>query len=159
MQGLIAAALLVLFVWPASAAGFQPYPGAQPDAVAMQQVNAARASSGGGKVEIWTTGDAFDKVVAFYEQRGKEYTVQMPGATGVPYERLLPAAAPGQPAGSQGVKVKQAYFIFDGAPDLAHSKDWITVLYPSIDAMSMQNGKMTLEDIRDVTAIERITGP
>ncbi|MGQ9671145.1 MAG: hypothetical protein ACUVWY_13450 [Desulfosoma sp.] len=117
-----------------SASEFRVYPGSQVDEHATQEANeaaqAARMSN--LKATIYTTPDSFQKVAAFYKGIAAEY--MMPRASGTS----------GEPRKSDvfGGELWEAYFIFDGAKDLASSKLWIKIQRPYIG-----------EEIRNVTAI------
>jgi hypothetical protein len=114
------------------AAEFTLYPGAKLDEKAtkeaMETARAAKMSN--VKSTIYITTDSFPKVASFYNGIAKEYT--MPRASGVS----------GRPKKYDKYDLYEAYFIFDGAKDLAASKLWVKVQRPYIG-----------EDVRDVTAI------
>ncbi len=114
------------------AAEFKPYPGAKLDEKATKEANeaAAAAKMSGTKATIYTTTDSFQKVASFYKGIAKEYA--MPRASGTS----------GKPKKYESYDLYEAFFIFDGAKDLASSKLWIKVQRPYIG-----------DDIRDVTAI------
>jgi len=124
--------LFYLLLLPAQAADFKLYPGARPDAEATRQAAqaAAEAKMTNVKTSIYTTPDAFAKVAKFYQAISAEYA--MPRASGVS----------GKPKKYGKYDLWEAYFIFDGAKDLAGSKLWVKVQRPYIG-----------EDVRDVTAI------
>ncbi|MGQ9496268.1 MAG: hypothetical protein ACUVRY_08480 [Thermoanaerobaculaceae bacterium] len=79
---------------------------------------------------VYTTSDSFSKVCSFYKGIGKEYA--MPRASGTT----------GKPKKYEKYDLWEAYFIFDGAKDLASSKVWIKIQRPYIG-----------EDVRDITMI------
>ena len=122
------------------AADFKPYPGAKIDEKATTE---ARQLTGMATT-IYTTSDSFDKVYAFYKGMAGEY--KMPPPEG-PFTLR-----------SGGV-LKEAYFIFDGAPDIMSSKSWIKIQRPYIGGMKANfppNPKYIediYEGIRDVTVI------
>ena len=49
--------------------------------------------------------------------------------------------------------MKQAFFIFDGAKDIATSKSWASVQRPCVSSMKMKGMVPEYHDIRNVTAI------
>lgn len=83
----------------------------------------------------YVTNDSFEKVVAFYKGFAQEYTMPR-----MPKSRKLPS----------GQELKQTYFIFDGAKDLATSKSWAQVQRPLIGFI---DDNLQPQDIRDVTVI------
>lgn len=113
-------------------AEFKSYPGAKIDEKATKEANEATqaAKMSNVKATIYTTTDSFQKVASFYNRIAKEYT--MPRASGTS----------GKPKKYEKYDLWEAYFIFDGAKDLASSKLWVKVQRPYIG-----------EDVRDVTAI------
>ncbi len=134
MKKVIYVFLLVAFVFSTVifAADFKPYPGAKMDEKATKQARdgAIAAKTPEVKPTIYTTSDSFEKVASFYKGMAKEY--MMPRASGTS----------GKPKKREGYDLWEAYFIFDGAQDLASSKLWIKVQRPYIG-----------EDVRNVTAI------
>jgi hypothetical protein len=116
----------------AASADFKAYPGAKVDNKATKESNEAALSAGmkGVKSTIYTTSDPFAKVTSFYKGIAKEYSMPMASGTA------------GKPKKHGKYDLYEAYFIFDGAKDLAGSKLWVKVQRPYIG-----------EDIRDVTAI------
>ncbi len=111
---------------------FKLYPGAKFDEKATKEARdmAAAAKMTNVKASIYTTADSFAKVTSFYQSIAKEYT--MPRASG----------STGKPKKYEKYDLWEAYFIFDGAKDLASSKLWIKIQRPYIG-----------EEVRDVTAI------
>jgi hypothetical protein len=128
---LAALALACLIASPAWA-DYKPYPGAKLDQPATDK---SRAVSGTKNSTIFTTTDSWDKVLAFYKALGTEY--KMPGRTG--YEVQLPSGGP---------KSKQAIFIFDGAPSIASSKNWLSIADPFIGNATPTADGLHYEDIR-----------
>ncbi len=133
----LVAVIAALVAWgPASAADFKPYPGAKLDEEAteeaMEALAAAKVTS--QKVAIYTTGDSFAEVVAFYKGLAKEYA--MPGKSG----------STGKPVKFEDEEetydLWEAFFIFDGASDIKDSRLWIKIQRPYIGG-----------EVRDVTAI------
>ena len=116
------------------AAEFKLYPGAKMDEKATKEAQeaASAAKMSNVKATIYTTKDSFQKVASFYKGIAKEH--MMPRASGMS----------GKPRKSDLFEgdLWEAYFIFDGAKDLASSKLWVKVQRPYIG-----------EDVRDVTAI------
>ena len=114
------------------AAEFKPYPGAQVDEQATResQEMAAAAKITNVQSSIYTTPDSFAEVASFYKGIAREYA--MPHASGTT----------GKPKKYETHELYEAYFIFDGANDLAGSKLWVKVQRPFIGG-----------DVRDVTAI------
>lgn len=126
------------------AADFQPYPGARVDEAATRQARQAAAASPlqpeGMLPTIYLTEAPFAQVAAFYRGLGRTY--KMPGAQG--------PRAPKLPGGRE---IKDAYFIFDGAPDLRSSRHWAKVQRPFIGGAKMVGRTLRFEDIREVTVI------
>jgi hypothetical protein len=132
------AAFLVLVVATIVVAqGFKIYPGATkytpPDTEQNREMK--KALPPGTVATSYVTNDSFEKVVAFYKGFAQEYT--MPG---MPKGRKLPS----------GQELKQTYFIFDGAKDLATSQSWAQVQRPLIGSI---DDNLQPRDIRDVTVI------
>jgi hypothetical protein len=129
--------LTVVLVLCVAAAGvwageFKPYPGSAVDKEATEKSMKMIAESGVKIVNtVYTTKDSFEAVAEFYKDLAKEFEMPGMGKT-----RKLPS----------GQDLHQAFFIFDGAEDLASSKLWILVQNPYI-------GDMKSNDIRNVTAI------
>ncbi len=123
-------------------ASFKVYPGAK-----LEDVYEAKQPGPGGKILetskeiVFTTGDPFEKVVAFYSGgTAREY--RMPGTGG----RAIKL--------SSGQELKEAYFIFDNAGDLSTSKHWIKIQRPYLGrARTGQGSRGKYEKIREVTAI------
>ncbi len=123
------------------AAEFKPYPGSKIDQKATKEATELLKQSGmAGKATIYTTNDAFEKAHAFYKKSAKEY--KMPGEEGG--KKRLPS----------GQEIREAFFIFDGAPDITTSKLWIKVQRPYIGSVEMgKDFQVKYKDVRDVTAI------
>jgi len=111
------------------AADFRPYPGCAIDEKAGRE---ATAAAPGKQSQVWTTGDAFDKVYAFYKGVYREYAMRRGG--------------PRLPSGRQ---VQWAFFILDGAKDLESSAYWMKIQRPYVGG---PDGK----DVRDITAIQTV---
>ncbi len=108
------------------------YPGATVDDAATQESLKAAKAAGMTDVQcmIYTSSDPFQKVAAFYKEKAAEYT--MPRASGTS----------GNPKRYENYDLYEAYFILDGAKDLAGSKAWVKVQRPYIG-----------DKVQDVTAI------
>lgn len=100
---------------------------------------ALKALPPGTQVSDYLSNDSFEKVVAFYKGFAKEYTM--------PYSRKGGRLPSGQ-------EMKSAFFIFDGAKDLATSKSWAKVQRPYVGSIEMKGFVPEYHDIRDVTTIE-----
>ena len=121
------------------AADFKPYPGATLDAKATKEgTEVAQKMDPKSIATVYTTGDPFAKVAAFYKSIGTEYA--MPRASGTT----------GQPKNRPGGELWEAYFILDGAADLAGSRSWVKVQRPAI-GLYMED--MPDMKVRDVTVI------
>jgi hypothetical protein len=107
---------------------FKPYAGSKLDDKASH--GASNAAPGKESV-VYTTGDAFDQVYAFYKGQYKEYKMPV-----------------GPPLVS-GQQIKWAFFILDGGKDLKTSKYWMKIQRPYVGGT---DGK----DIRDVTVIQTV---
>ncbi len=108
---------------------FKPYPGSKLDEKASREASAAAP---GKQSEVYTTGDAFEKVAAFYKGLYKEYA--------------MPNASPKLPSGQA---LKWAFFILDAGKDLASSKYWMKVQRPYVGGADGQ-------DLRDITVIQTV---
>lgn len=130
--GFVSLSIVFTFLSLSFATDFKPYPGAKIDEKATQESReAARAAKMiNVRYTIYTTNDSFQKVSSFYKGIAKEH--MMPRASGTS----------GKPKKYENYVLYEAFFIFDGAKDLAGSKLWIKVQRPYIG-----------EDVRDVTAI------
>src|ERR1700730_19410483 len=104
--------ILVAVNAPCLAQDLKLYPGAKPDEKASREASAAAP---GKQSEVYTTGDAFEKVAAFYKGLYKEYA--------------MPNASPKLPSGQA---LKWAFFILDAGKDLASSKYWMKVQRPYV---------------------------
>jgi hypothetical protein len=133
----ISAVLLFAFATIALAQSFKLYPGAKEYTPPDSEQNRAMKKQLPPDIVAtsYTTEDSFDKVVAFYKGFATEYT--MPG---IPKTRTLP----------NGQELKQTYFIFDSAKDLASSKTWAQIQRPLIGSI---DDNLQPRDIRDVTVI------
>jgi hypothetical protein len=120
---------------------FKVYPGARVEEVyKTSQSETRNRMQGEPKVIIFTTNDFFENVVAFYRGTGREY--RMPGMAGKSTKL------------SSGQELKEAYFIFDDAPDIMTSKHWIKIQRPYLVRGRTREGfHGKFETVRDVTAI------
>ena len=114
---------------PCQAQDFRPYAGSKLDEKVSREASAAVP---GKESEVYITGDAFDKVYAFYKSLYKEYA--------------MPSSGPKLPSGQQ---IKWAFFILDGGKDLLSSKHWMKIQRPYVGGA---DGK----DVRDVTVIQTV---
>jgi hypothetical protein len=114
---------------PCLAQDFKPYAGSKLDEKASSEASAAAP---GKQSQVYTTGDAFDHVCAFYKGLYKEFTMRNSG--------------PRLPSGQQ---IQWAFFIIDGEKDLKSSKYWMKIQRPYVGGA---DGK----DIRDVTVIQTV---
>jgi hypothetical protein len=113
---------------PCLAQDFKPYTGSKLDEKASRE---ATAAAPGKRSEVYTTGDAFDKVYAFYKGLYKEYPMR------------------GSPRLPSGQQIKWAFFIIDGGKDLVSSKHWMKIQRPYVGGDKGQ-------DIRDITVIQTV---
>ena len=157
---------VLLAAGPGRAQEFPLYPQAvYDDALSRKSLDEAARVGVGEQIErsiAYRTPDPFETVLAFYRGVAREYA--MPGRS--PDHRLtLPAEivpGPGKPAERPSqVTVRQAFFILDGAADLASSKRWLMIARPIVGNMSIerlpQNGlRFRYGDLRDETAISYI---
>ncbi len=109
---IIAVMVGFIFAVAINAAEFKLYPGAKIDEKATKLANdlAQQAKEKDSKATIYTTNDSLQKVASFYKSIAKEYS--MPRASGTS----------GKPKKYEKYELWEAYFIFDGAKDLASSK-------------------------------------
>jgi hypothetical protein len=124
----------------ARAADFKLYPGAKLDeklTAASNQLARESEMTKNRQSSIYITADPFEKVVAFYKDIARTY--EMPGRAKT--LRKLP----------NGQEIKQAFFIFDDASDIATSKLWMSVQHPYIGAG--KDFMPNYNDVREVTVI------
>jgi hypothetical protein len=114
---------------PCLAQDFKPYPGAKLDEKSSREASAAAP---GKQSQVFTTGDAFEKVYSFYKGLYKEYTMS--------------SSSPKLPSGQP---LKWAFFILDGEKDLASSKYWMKIQRPYVGGADGQ-------EIRDITVIQTV---
>jgi len=108
---------------------FKPYPGGKADEKASREASAAVP---GKQSQVFTTDDPFEKVYSFYKGLYKEFT--------------MGNASPKLPSGQP---IRWAFFILDGAKDLASSKYWMKIQRPYVGGTDGQ-------EIREVTVIQTI---
>jgi hypothetical protein len=124
----VTASAVLLLASAVGAGEFKVYPGAKLDDKATRE----------GTGTVYTTADPFAKVAAFYKGVGTEYL--MPRASGTA----------GQPKKRGAYELWEAYFIFDGAKQLADSKLWAKVQRP---ALGLYKEDLDSGQVRDVTVI------
>jgi len=120
--------LLLILAGMSLAQDFKPYAGAKLDDKASREASAAVP---GKQSEVYTTGDSFDKVYAFYKCVYKEFSMR------------------GAPRLPNGQSIKWAFFLVDGEKDLASSKYWMKVQRPYV-------GGTDGADVRDITIIQTV---
>jgi hypothetical protein len=108
---------------------FKPYASSKLDEKASHDASGAAP---GKESVVYTTGDSFEQVYAFYKGQYKEFTM-----------RHGPMPLP------TGQQIKWAFFILDGGKDLLTSKYWMKIQRPYVGGT---DGK----DIRDVTVIQTV---
>lgn len=157
----------ILSLTPA-AAEFQAYPGAAPspelEAAAGREEVQIGIDPEEGTVSYATSADGFEDVLAFYLQHGHEFAMPpMPGLDDNGHDRGLAAeitfGAQGLKAVPTGVRVKQAFVIFDGAADINDSRDWLTIIHPVVFGARTGNGvgwRFTPVRTDNATAIVRM---
>ncbi len=89
----------------------------------------------------YTTSDAFEKVAAFYEKRGKKYH-----SPDTHVEEL-----------SNGQMLKHAVFILDRTSDVSKSLRWVILERPFPIGALVVNGRVQPQEIRDITRISLMT--
>jgi len=124
----VTASVVLLLASMVTAGAFKAYPGAKLDDKATRE----------GTGTVYTTADSFEKVAAFYKGVGTEY--MMPRASGTS----------GKPKKLGAYDLWEAYFILDGAKDLAGSKLWAKVQRP---ALGLYKEDLSSGQVRDVTVI------
>src|SRR5438034_978387 len=127
--------VLVLAGTLSAAQDFKQYPGSKLEEKAGRQASAAAK---GLECQVYTTGDSFDKVYAFYKGLYKEFPTPFPAQN-------LPG----------GKEVKWAFFILDGGKDLSRSKYWMKIQRPYIGTIA-EDGSADFKDIRDVSVIQTV---
>ncbi len=136
-------AFAVLFALPALgvSASFKVYPGARVDGVyEVKQPETGGKVLKTSKEIVFTTTDPFESVVAFYSGIAREYRI--PGRRGHAVKLF------------SGQELKEAYFIFDNAPDIMTSVHWIKIQHPYLGRERTKEGfQGRYGAIREVTAI------
>jgi hypothetical protein len=125
---LVAGMLLAAVNVPCVAQDFKPYAGSKLDEKGSREASAAAP---GKQSDVYTTGDAFDKVLAFYKGLYKEFPMR------------------GGPKLASGKQIEWAFFILDGGKDLSASKYWMKIQRPYVGGA---DGK----DVRDITVIQTV---
>jgi len=127
----VAACSVVLALGPgyAIAQDFKPYPGAK-----LEEKYSKQASRSGMTCQVFVSNDSFEKVYAFYKGAYREHT--------------WPVSPPKLPTGRE---IQWAYFLLDGAKDLAHSKYWLKIQRPFIGTV---NDELDFKDIRELSLIQ-----
>lgn len=147
--GAAAVALASILALTPAAAEFQAYPGAAPspelEAAAGREEVQIGIDPEEGTVSYATSADGFEDVLAFYLQHGHEFAMPpMPGLDDNGHDRGLAAeitfGAQGLKAVPTGVRVKQAFVIFDNAEDINDSRDWLTIIHPVVFGARTGNG-------------------
>src|SRR5579871_2226697 len=115
----------LLLAKAALAAGFLFYPGSTPyrppDTEANRQWTSALRP--GTTITAWFTSDSFEQVVGFYRSIAREY---------------IPPRAPPAEKLPNGQRLQKTFLIFDGAPDPASSKQWVSIQHPFVGAITMR---------------------
>ncbi|RPI73230.1 MAG: hypothetical protein EHM45_21055 [Desulfobacteraceae bacterium] len=131
-------AVLSIFSLSIFAAAFKPYPQAKLHEKATRDgMEIAAQMKQNIKIEVYTTDESFEKVYEFYKGAAAEY--KMPYHT--PEGTKLPT----------GQILKEAFFIFDGAKDLAASKLWIKIQRPAVGLTKEDLQKNTIRDVTVIT--------
>ena len=125
---LLAGMFLAAVNVPCMAQDFKPYAGSKLDEKGSREASAAAP---GKQSEVYTTGDSFDKVLAFYKGLYKEFAMR------------------GGPKLPSGQPIQWAFFILDGGKNLSDSKYWMKIQRPYVGGA---DGK----DIRDITVIQTV---
>jgi hypothetical protein len=116
-----------------SALDFKQYPGSRFEEKPSQQPSDVDKEM---EVQVYTTGDSFQKVYGFYKSLYKEVAVPFPKQT-------LP----------NGKELKWAFFVLDGAKDLMQSSYWMKVQRPYVRTV---DNKGNFQDVRDMSAIQTV---
>jgi hypothetical protein len=112
---------------------FKSYPGSRREEKPSQQASAVDKEM---DVQVYTTGDSFEKVCDFYKSLYKEVAVPFP-------KQKLP----------NGQQLKWAFFVLDGAKDLMHSNYWMKVQRPYVRTVDDEGN---FQDVRDMSAIQTV---
>ncbi len=112
------------------------YPSGRLDQAGTQGARSVYADQPQLEVTVFTTDDPFEKVLSFFQKRGREYKV-----IGSRVRRL-----------PNGQELRDAFFILDDAPSLLESKRWVKLQRPYIGESGLARNP-SAQDIRDLTAI------
>lgn len=150
----------------APAQRFPLYPNAVRDeALARRALEQAKRLGAAGAVadaSVYVTPDAFASVLAFYRGVAREY--RMPGRP-ADHRFVLPGEIVEDHGKIQAipspVSIRQAFFILDGAADLAHSDRWLMIAEPIVGQMTVDRPapgrlRFTYGKLRRETAITYI---
>lgn len=147
--GAAAVVLASILALRPAAAEFLPYPGAASSSELETAASREEVQIGidpeEGTVSYATSADRFEDVLAFYLQHGHEFAMPpMPGLDDNGHDRGLAAEisfdAKGFRAVPTGLRVKQAFVIFDDAKDINDSRDWLTIIHPIVFGARAGNG-------------------
>ena len=134
--------IVMIFSVTLFAAEFKPYPKAKLHEKATRDgMEIAAQMKQNIKIEVYTIDESFEKVYEFYKSAAAEY--KMPYHT--PEGTKLPS----------GQILKEAFFIFGGAKELAASKLWIKVQRPAIGLTKEDLQNNTIRDMTVITVLER----
>jgi hypothetical protein len=163
-----AAAIVSILAMTPAAADFRTYPGAtsspELEAAASRDEVQIGIDPDEGTVSYFTSTDSFEEVLAYYLRHGREFAMPpMPGLADNGHDRGLAAeinlGAQGLRAVPTGVRVKQAFVIFDGAQDITESRDWLTIIRPVVFGTRTGNAagwRFTPVRTENATAIVRM---
>ena len=117
------------------------YPGAKLDRASTDEAKAAAAAEPEVEVTVYTTSAPFDKFYGFFAKNGREFKVI--GSR----MRKLP----------NGQDLRDAFFILDGAENLAVSKRWVKLQRPYLGQYGLvDHGQVHLGD-RHCTCCQRLS--
>lgn len=128
----------------AATVALKPYPGAKVDEQASKTATSMLIGFGekGSKLKatVYMTSDSFEKVTAYYLAKGKE--TRVPPNKPEEYTKL-----------PSGEPIKEMYVIFDGAADIVAANAWAKIQRPFVGAIGTVNGRVVVDDVRDVTVV------
>ncbi len=138
LQGVVVVWVCLVCSLCSIAGDFKLYPGATLEEQATQEMRetAQAANMAHLRSAVYTTSDSFQQVCSFYKGIAEE--LSMPRSSGTS----------GSPKKYENYELWEAYFIFDGAKDLATSKLWVKVQRPYIGV-----------EVRNMTAIVVVEKP
>jgi hypothetical protein len=113
------------------------YPGAKIDQAATNRARTSASARSDFETTVYTSADSFVQVCAFFRKNGKEYKTVGGGA------RKLP----------NGQTLQDAFFLLDGAQNLALSKRWVKIQRPYLGEYGLTRGAVEKNNLREVTAI------